>query len=95
MREGPADAGPFFYLASSDSRAAIGCYSLAMSFSLFAHGTLSLGILFLLIARLTHSGLGSCGPYGPMGLLIFLVPLLMWSGMLLVATYWIRRALRS
>lgn len=63
-----------------------------MTFALLAHGTLALGVVCMLIARWTHSGLGSCGPYGPMGLLIFAVPLVLLLGVLLVAAYWARRA---
>jgi hypothetical protein len=62
-----------------------------MNFSKLAIGIFAVGLLCLLSGPLTHSGIGSCGPYGSTGLLvligIFTTPL----GALLMAGYWIYR----
>jgi hypothetical protein len=50
------------------------------------------GVLCFLAVRWTHSGIGSCGPYGPAGSLAFIGMALLPIGVMLIVAYWIGRA---
>ena len=50
------------------------------------------GVLCFLAVRWTHSGIGSCGPYGPAGSAVFFGIVLLPIGLILMAVHWIGRA---
>jgi hypothetical protein len=50
-------------------------------------GMCAMAGLCFLAAAITHSGLGSCGPYGPVGGLVIVGMLLLLLGIVVLAAY--------
>jgi hypothetical protein len=56
---------------------------------------LGIGVAGLLLVPVTKSGLGSCGPYGALGFMTLLGPLLMIIGAAILATQFAVRLIKS